>query len=92
MKVLVPTAETMLSQGEMARRPADLVGKVIGLLWNSKPNGDMLLRHLGRTLENVLRPSEILMKHKSPSTSMAPVELIEELSRKCSFVILAIGD
>ncbi len=42
MKVLVPVGETTAEEMKMAERPLDLRGKVLGLLWNHKPNGDLL--------------------------------------------------
>jgi len=92
MKVLVPTARPRFGEIEMARRPGNLEGKVLGFMWNDKPNGDVLLKKLEDLLKERLRPSGTLMRKKPMASSGAPPDVLEELSAKCDFVILAIGD
>jgi len=92
IEVLVPTAEVKREEINMAQRPLDLKGKVIGLIWNGKSNGNYLLEDLGEALEKKYSLSGTLMKSKPNPTSAAPPELIEELSAKCDLVIAAIAD
>jgi len=92
IEVLVPVAEMGLGEIEMAKRPFDLSGNVIGFLWNSKPNGDLFLKNLEAPLREKCRLSEVVMKKKTLSSSGAPPELLDELSAKCDFVVVAIGD
>lgn len=92
IEVLVPTAEAILGEVPMAKRPNSLEGKVIGFMWNAKPNGDILLKNLERILKGRLKPSATIMRQKLIISSGAPAEVIEELSATCDFVILAIGD
>lgn len=92
IEVLVPTAEARFGEVEMAKRPDSLEGKAIGFMWNAKPNGDILLKNLERILKSRLKSSATIMREKPLASSGAPAEVIEELSAKCDFVVLAIGD
>ena len=92
VEVLVPTVETKPVKVEMAKRPGSLTEKVAGFLWNAKPNGDLLLRHLEQILKDKLKLSATVMERKPLASSGAPNEVIKTLSAKCDFVILAIGD
>jgi hypothetical protein len=92
MKVLVPVGETKKEEMKMAERPLDLRGKVLGLFWNHKPNGDLLLRNLGKALQSEFFLSGLLMKEKPNAASHAPVEMLEEIEAKCDLVLLAIAD
>ena len=92
IKVLVPVAEVKSQEIKMAQRPLNLKGKVIGLMWNKKSNGDHLLKILGDALQMKFPISGTLMTSKPRSTAAAPAEVLEELSAKCNLVILAIAD
>ena len=92
MEILVPVGETKTEEMEMAERPLDLHGKVLGLLWNHKPNGDLLLRDVGKALQREFSLMEIFMKEKLSGASAAPTEMLEEIAAKCDLALLAIGD
>ena len=92
IEVLVPTAEAKFEEIEMAKRPCSLNGKTIGFLWNSKSNGDLLLRNLEAPMIEKYDISQLIIEKKNLPSSGAPYELLEELSAKCDLVVLAIGD
>ena len=92
IEVLVPTSEAKFEEIEMAKRPRALNGKTIGFLWNSKSNGDLLLRNLEAPVIEKYGVSQVIMEKKNLPSSRAPQELLEELSAKCHLVVLAIGD
>ena len=46
IEVFVPTAEAKIKKLAVNPRIHDLTGKVLGFLWNEKPNGDILLKRL----------------------------------------------
>ena len=50
IKVLSPVAKSIIQEKELAPRPQDLNGKVIGLLTNTKPNADIFLERVGGLL------------------------------------------
>jgi hypothetical protein len=92
IEVFVPTAEVRLREIGMAERCRDPNGKVIGFLWNRKPNGVLLLNDLQRSLSEKFQLQGILMREKALASSGASSEILEELSAKCDLVILATGD
>ncbi len=92
IRVLVPVGEVRIEEMKMAERPSDLRGKTLGLLWNNKTNGDLLLRDVGEGLQQEIGFSETMMRKKGRGSSGAPAELLEEMSGKSRLVILAIGD
>jgi hypothetical protein len=92
IEVLVPTAEVRFQEVKMAERWRDPSGKVIGFLWNRKPNGNLLLKYIEKSLKEKYTLRGTLMREKSLSSSEASPEILEELSAKCDLVILAIGD
>jgi len=54
IEVLIPVSQVEYGEIEMVGRPRDLDGKLIGFMWNHKPNGDLLLKGL----EAALRESQ----------------------------------
>lgn len=92
ISVLNPTAKATTGQREMAMRPPQLDGKVIGFLWNMKPNGDILLDRLAELLSQRFRLAQVLKRDKPLASSGAPGEVLNELSTKCDVIVNAIGD
>ncbi len=92
IEVLVPVADVPVKELKMAQRPFDIYGKTIGFLWNRKPNGNLLLKHLEKALNKKYHLQGTWMREKSLSSSQASPEVLEELSARCDLVILAIGD
>ena len=92
VEILVPVANAKFREIGMAQRPLDLKKKVVGLMWDKKANGDLLLSNLGEALEKRFSLSGTLMKSKPNPTTVAPTHVLEEISTKCDFVILAIAD
>ena len=90
--VLDPTAQSKRKGITMAIRPQNLEGKVLGIVWNSKPGGDILLGKFAERLNKRFKLSRIL-KHKKPGSSRGIDEdSLNELSAECDFVIVGIGD
>jgi len=92
IEVLIPVSQVEYGEIEMVGRPQHLDGKLIGFLWNHKPNGDLLLKGLEAALREKFNLSGTLMREKNVASSEADSEVLEELSAKCDLVILAIGD
>ena len=92
IEVLIPVSQVEYGEIEMVGRPRDLDGKLIGFMWNHKPNGDLLLKGLEAALREKFNLSGTLMREKNVASSEADSEVLEELSAKCDLVILAIGD
>lgn len=93
IRVFKPVAETRTKEISGACKPSKIDGKRVGLLWNRKPNADLLLLNIKEALEQRLRmPTTFLFMEKPLPSSAAPPNVIEEMTKSCDFVILAIGD
>ena len=90
--VLDPTAPPRELSHSMALRPADLRGRTVGFLWNSKPNGDALFSRL----EQLLREKyEIkLTSHQRKPTASLPADknILDELATSTDAVVVGLGD
>ncbi len=89
--VLVPTAEHRIKEISLVPRVHDLNGKVIGFLWNGKPNGDLLLLRIKEQLSQRFRFAGTNW-HEGRLGAVADVAIMEELARTSDLVISAIGD
>ena len=93
IEVFVPTAEPKIKKLLVNPRVHDLNGKVLGFLWNEKPNGDILLKRL-REL--------ITQRYKLARTEWEQIEalhigveneqVLNELAEKADIVVIAVCD
>jgi hypothetical protein len=93
IEVLVPTAEPTVEKFLVNPRAQDLNGKVIGFLWDEKPNGDFLLKYLKK---------QISRNYKVVGTEWAQVNgvhiaaedapEVQQIANVADMVIIAIGD
>ncbi|MFC2001020.1 hypothetical protein ACFLUZ_00760 [Chloroflexota bacterium] len=90
--VLDPAVEPKTKDFRMAVRPDNLEGKVVGLLWNRKPNGDVLLDRLSQLLDEKYHLAQSVRCDKHVASMPATEEQLSELATKCDFVITAVGD
>ena len=75
---------------DLANRPTNLQGVTLGILSNSKPNGDLLLQAIQSELAERFHFSEVIYRHKgisSPSSDDVMADL-----EKCHVVLNAVGD
>ena len=93
LKILDPTvpAEEATDVG-VAKRVADLDGKVLGLLHNGKVNGDRLLELVREQLGARYRLREIVVVQKPSASRVAEDAVLDRLARDCDAVVTAIGD
>jgi hypothetical protein len=90
IEVLDPRGVPVSSEHELAERPPSLNEVRLGILSNSKPNGDLLLRALQHELEQRFHFTEVLYRNKATS-SPAPAEVVADLTQ-CDVVLNAVGD
>ena len=89
--VLDPTGRAVPREFRRAPRPVDLNGKVLGLLWNGKPNGDVLLRRIQESLAGRFNLSGVIWR-KKPAVDVPAKEILRELAQGADFIINANGD
>ncbi len=87
---LDPTNERETITRTLAERPADLEGKVVGLLDIIKPRGDVFLDRLETLLNE--RGLRTIRFRKPTFTKVAPVDLRHEIASKCDVVVEALAD
>jgi hypothetical protein len=76
----------------LAPRPAMLKGLTVGLLDNTKPNGAVILRAVGRELQNRYGVREVRMFQKGYFGTPVEESVIQRMLHNCDFAIAAIGD
>ena len=91
--ILIPVAELDVKEIPMNSRTNDLNGKIVGFLWNGKPNGDFLLNRIKELL---------LQRFKLVRTTWEQVEALHVLAEDAQEVkriadtsdiaVLATGD
>jgi hypothetical protein len=92
LKILDPTIAADHAESTMAKRVADLEGTVLGLLSNSKVNGDQLLDLVREGLAMRYRIASVVTMKKSSASRVADEEMLDALARDCDIVVTAIGD
>ena len=90
--LLDPTVEPLPDSTELALRPGDLNGKVVGLLANGKRNADKLLDNLYSLLQDTYDFGGVVRLNKRDPTRPAPEQIINELLESCDLVVTATGD
>ena len=76
----------------LAPRPADLRGKRLGLLDNSKANSDVILRAIADILDAEFGFADIFSVKKHSASLPPKPEVLAELHRSADLVIAGIGD
>jgi hypothetical protein len=92
IKILDPTIAADHAESSLAKRVADLDGKVLGLLSNSKVNGDHLLELVRERLAARYRIVNVVTMTKSSASRVADDGMLDALARECDAVVTAIGD
>jgi hypothetical protein len=91
IRVLNPVANMVAKQAPISSRIPTLNGKIAGILWNGKPNGDILLSRVLDLLKARFSLSGYLWRQKS-KFDVADPALINELASGSDFIIVGPGD
>lgn len=94
MIVLSPEGKAQTSAAKVAAVPqfADLRGKVVGLLDNSKPNADKLVERFAELLQENYGVAGVITRRKLTAQQGAPQRVLDELASQADFVISGLGD
>lgn len=92
--VLDPTGRrsARVTDATLAPRPADLSGRRIGLLENTKHNAALLLDELAERLERQHGARAVLRRTKTAFALPMPDDLREEFLAECDMVLVGVGD
>lgn len=75
---------------QMSARAGDLTGKRLGLFWNGKHNGDVLLARIAELLHR--RFSKLEITQFNYGYEGAGLEAVSRMAQEADLVIGAIGD
>jgi hypothetical protein len=86
-----PTAGGGKAKIATAPRPMDLAGKVVGLLDNTKEQGELILETLGNALRERHGVARIVIRRKEHYSKPATAALIDEMAKEVEVAIAAVG-
>lgn len=94
MIVLSPEGKAQSRAQRIGALPrfADLRGKRIGLLDNSKPNADKLAGRFAELLQERYGAGEIVRRRKLTAQEGAPQRYLDELASAADLVLSGLGD
>jgi hypothetical protein len=92
IKVLDPTAKAKIKETKISAATHDLNGKVIGFMWNHKPNGDILLNEIKDQLSRRFALKGTVWKHWEGGGSGPEASILEEMASAADMVVVAMGD
>jgi hypothetical protein len=90
--LLSPVGEVAPRQGSLADRPGSLAGKRVGLLDNTKPGAEEILRRIGQLLVERHGVAAPLLRAKPSSAAGVPEAVAAELAERCDLIITGVGD
>jgi hypothetical protein len=94
MIILSPDGKAQTSAARVASLPkfANLRGKVVGVLDNSKPNMDKLAERFTEQLMEKYGVAKVISRRKLTAQQGAPKEYLDELAAQTDLVLSGLGD
>jgi hypothetical protein len=92
VQLLDPTAKPHDDEKPLAPRHADLRGKRVGILDNTKSNADILMKRMAELLCEQYGAAEVIYRRKAHAAIGATNELLDEMAERCDVVLLGSGD
>ncbi len=86
-----PTAGGGKAKVALAPRPMDLAGKVVGLLDNTKEQGDVILQTIADALRERHGVARVVIRRKEHYSKPATDALIDEIANEVQVAIAAVG-
>ena len=86
-----PTAGQGRKRVPAAPRPADLAGKVVALLDNTKEQGDVILDTVATALRDRYGAAKVIVRRKEHYSKPAAEALINEMAKEAQVAIAAVG-
>jgi hypothetical protein len=92
LKVLNPTAGPARGTSGLAARPDTLDDKTVGVIWNGRAYGNLIISEALDLLKQRHRIREVLFREKPFLGNVAPEPLLDEMATKAHVVITGVGD
>ena len=86
-----PTAGAGKAKIAAAPRPMDLAGKIVGLLDNTKEQGDIILETIGDALRERYGAARVVIRRKEHYSKPAADNLIDEMAKEVNVAVAAVG-
>ena len=86
-----PTAGGGATPIPLARRRMDLAGATVGLLDNTKEQGDVILQTLGEMLQARYGVARVVMRRKDHYSKPTDEAIIEAMAQEVQVAIAAVG-
>ncbi len=90
-ELLDPTGDAEVKVAKLAARVNNLDGLMLGVLYNGKPNGDIVLERIVEKISQKFKLGGVVRARKPTVGQGAPSDMLAKLS-KCQIVINALGD
>ena len=92
IRVLSPIGVVAQQSVAVPPLPADLTGRTVGFLDNTKANFDRLTAEMGELLRASHGVAKVLHRRKANASTPAAPELIVELAKECDVVFAGSAD
>ena len=86
-----PTASGNKIKLPLAVRPIDLVGKVVGLIDNTKEQGNIILETVAKALRDRYGVREVIIERKGAFSKPASPQQIDALAKRVQVAAAAVG-
>jgi len=92
IRVLSPAAEARAASLTAPALPADLRGRTVGFLDNTKPNFDRLAGEMAELLRARFGVREVIHRRKANASTPAAPEVLAELAKRCDLIFAGSAD
>ena len=86
-----PTAGGGKARITPAPRPMDLAGKIVGLLDNTKEQGDVSLETVAKALKEKYGVAKVITVRKEHYSKPATEDIINEMAKEVQVAVAAVG-
>jgi hypothetical protein len=86
-----PTVKKQRARIALAKRPMDLSGKVVGLLDNTKEQGDHILEAVAGALQRDYGVSRVVVHRKEYFSRPASPQMLDAIAEEVEVVVSALG-
>jgi hypothetical protein len=90
-RIIDPSAGGSGAKIQLARRPMDLRGKVVGFIDNTKEQADVIAEAMADGLREKYGVAKVIIRRKAYFSKPAPAQLIDELAQAVDVAVAAVG-
>ena len=90
-RIIDPSAGGGGARIQLAARPMDLRGKVVGVIDNTKEQADVIAEALACGLREKYGVAKVIIPRKPYFSKPAPAELLEQMANEGDVAIAAVG-